>query len=72
MTKSKRTTGSQSARQTAATRKQPDRARSSRIALSNDALRRLVLGGRESGEPVDGMAAMKRLRRKYVAMARKQ
>lgn len=38
------------------------------IALNDDALRQLVREGRRSGEPVDGEAALKRLRAKYAAM----
>ena len=33
-----------------------------------DALRRLVAEGRDSGDPVDGAAALKRLRGKYAGM----
>lgn len=39
------------------------------IALNDEELRRLVAEGRESGEPVDGEAALKRLREKYAAMS---
>lgn len=39
------------------------------IALSDAELRRLVAEGRESGEPVDGEAALKRLRAKYAALS---
>ena len=39
------------------------------IALGEDELRRLVAEGRESGEPVDGEAALNRLRAKYAAMS---
>jgi len=39
------------------------------IALNDEELRRLVAEGRASGEPVDGEAALKRLRAKYQAMA---
>ncbi len=39
------------------------------IALSDEELRRLTLEGRESGEPLDGEAALKRLRAKYEAMS---
>jgi antitoxin ParD1/3/4 len=38
------------------------------LALNDDALRRLVAEGRNSGAPVDGEAALHRLRRKYAAM----
>ena len=41
------------------------------IAASEDELRRLVAEGRESGEPVDGEAALRRLRVKYAAMSAK-
>jgi len=41
------------------------------VALSEEELRRLVAEGRASGEPVDGEAALKRLRAKYAAMADK-
>jgi antitoxin ParD1/3/4 len=36
------------------------------IALNNDELRRLVAEGRASGEPVDGEAALRRLREKFA------
>lgn len=39
------------------------------IALNDEELKRLVAEGRASGEPVDGEAALKRLRAKYSAMA---
>ena len=39
------------------------------IALSEDELRRLVAEGKASGEPVDGEAALRRLRAKYAAMS---
>jgi len=39
------------------------------IALTDEDLRRLVREGRESGEPVDGEAALRRLRAKYEAMS---
>lgn len=39
------------------------------IALNDAELRRLVGEARESGEPLDGEAALKRLRAKYAAMA---
>ena len=38
------------------------------IALNDEELRRLVAEGRESGAPVDGEAALQRLREKYAAM----
>lgn len=37
------------------------------LALNDEELRRLVAEGRESGEPVDGDAALARLRAKYAA-----
>lgn len=39
------------------------------MALSDDELRRLVAEGRASGEPVDGEAALNRLRAKYALQA---
>ena len=39
------------------------------IALGEDELRRLVAEGKASGEPVDGEAALRRLRAKYAAMS---
>ena len=36
---------------------------------SDDSLRRLTAEGRASGESVDGEAALKRLREKYIRMA---
>lgn len=39
------------------------------IAMNDDELRRLVAEGRASGEPVDGEAALRRLRAKYAALA---
>ena len=39
------------------------------IALTEDELRRLVAEGKASGEPVDGEAALRRLRAKYAAMS---
>lgn len=39
------------------------------IALNDEELKRLVADGRASGEPVDGEAALQRLRAKYAAMA---
>ena len=39
------------------------------IALNDEDLRRLVAEGRDSGEPVDGEAALRGLRAKYQAMA---
>lgn len=39
------------------------------IAANDEELRRLVLEGRASGEPVDGEAALKRLREKYARLA---
>ena len=39
------------------------------IALSDEELRRLVAEGRASGEPVDGEAALNRLRAKYAALS---
>ena len=39
------------------------------IALNDDELRRLVAEGRGSGEPVDGVEALRRLREKYRALA---
>ena len=39
------------------------------IALSDEELRLLVAEGRDSGEPVDGEAALKRLRAKYAVMS---
>ena len=39
------------------------------IALSDAELRRLVAEGLERGEPVDGEAALKRLRAKYAALS---
>lgn len=39
------------------------------IALNDEHLRRLVAEGRESGPPVEGEKALKRLRARYVAMA---
>ena len=38
------------------------------VALNDEELRRLVTEGRESGEPVDGEAALRRLRAKYAAL----
>ena len=38
------------------------------LAMNDDELRRLVAEGRDSGEPVDGETALKRLRGKYAAM----
>lgn len=37
-------------------------------AIDDETLRRLIAEGRAGGEPVDGEAAMKRLRDKYAAM----
>ncbi len=37
------------------------------IALSDEEVRRLLAEGRASGEPVDGEAALNRLRAKYAA-----
>ena len=37
------------------------------IALNDEELRRLVAEGRASGEPIEGEAALKRLRAKYAA-----
>ncbi len=42
------------------------------IALNDEELKRLVADGRASGEPVDGEAALRRLRAKYAAMAEDQ
>ena len=39
------------------------------IALGDEELRRLVADGRDSGEPVDGEAALRHLRAKYAAMS---
>ena len=39
------------------------------IALNDDELRRLVAEGRQSGEPVDGEAALRHLRERYAAVA---
>jgi antitoxin ParD1/3/4 len=39
------------------------------IALNDEELRRLVAEGRDSGAPVDGEGALKRLRGKYAAMS---
>jgi antitoxin ParD1/3/4 len=39
------------------------------ITLNDDELRRLVADARMSGEPIDGKAALMRLRREYAAMA---
>jgi len=39
------------------------------IVLSDEELRRLVAEGRASGEPVDGEAALNRLRAKYAALS---
>ena len=39
------------------------------IALADDELKQLVAEGRASGEPVDGEAALLRLRAKYAAKA---
>lgn len=39
------------------------------IAMSDEELRHLVAEGRASGEPVDGEAALRRLRAKYAALA---
>jgi antitoxin ParD1/3/4 len=38
------------------------------IALNDEELRRLAAEGRDSGEPVEGEAALKRLRAKYTGM----
>jgi antitoxin ParD1/3/4 len=38
------------------------------IALNDEELRRLAAEGRESGDPVDGEATLRRLREKYAAM----
>jgi antitoxin ParD1/3/4 len=39
------------------------------VALADEDLRRLVAEGHASGAPIDGEAALKRLRRKYAALA---
>lgn len=39
------------------------------IALNDEELKDLVAEGRTSGEPLDGEAALERLREKYAAMA---
>ena len=39
------------------------------IAANDEELRRLVAEGRASGEPVDGEAALRRLREKYARLA---
>ncbi|MDH3473058.1 MAG: type II toxin-antitoxin system ParD family antitoxin [Rhodospirillales bacterium] len=39
------------------------------IALNDEELKELVVEGRTSGEPLDGEAALERLREKYAAMA---
>jgi antitoxin ParD1/3/4 len=39
------------------------------IALNDEELKELVAEGRKSGEPLDGEAALERLRGKYAAMA---
>ena len=39
------------------------------IALNDEELRRLVVEGRASGEPVEGEAVLQRLRAKYAAMS---
>jgi antitoxin ParD1/3/4 len=38
------------------------------IALNDEELRRLVVEGRESGDPIDAEAVLRRLRDKYAAM----
>lgn len=38
------------------------------IALNDEALKELVKKGRESGEPIDGEAALSRLRAKYAEL----
>lgn len=42
------------------------------IALNDEELRHLVAEGRQSGEPVDGEAALRRLRAKYAALQGKR
>lgn len=39
------------------------------VALADEDLRRLVAEGRASGQPVDGEAALRRLRAKYATWA---
>lgn len=39
------------------------------IALNDDELRRLIAEGRQSGAPVDGELALRRLRERYAALA---
>lgn len=41
------------------------------VTLNDEELKRLAEEGRASGEPVDGEAALKRLRAKYADMAAK-
>ncbi len=38
------------------------------LAVNDEELRRLVAEGRDSGDPLDGEAALRRLRAKYAAM----